>query len=195
MQPFEYVVGLVSILLGLALTELASSLHKLLRARARVRWDWQAPAAAVALVLVVLDLWWGVRQLELIGLTMTIGLFLPLLTALLLFYLAAAAALPDDVPVEGVDVREYYTANARYFWLLFAGFVVVAKLHVGLVAYLQMTDTSQTAARLAKLLTPSLILALLAASLAFVRQTWWHFAVLSFLIVALLSSHMSRPLL
>jgi hypothetical protein len=195
MQPFEYVVGLVSILLGLALTELASSLHKLLRARARVKWDWQAPAAAVALVLVVLDLWWGVRQLERIGLTMTIGLFLPLLTALLLFYLAAAAVLPDDVPAEGIDIREYYAANARYFWLLFAAYVLVAKLHVGLVDYLQMTDTSQALARLAKLSAPSLLIALLAVSLAFVRQRWWHFAVLSFLIAALLSSHVSRPLL
>ncbi|HEX8214127.1 MAG TPA: hypothetical protein VF582_01500 [Allosphingosinicella sp.] len=69
----------------------------------------------VVLVLLVLDVWWGVRQLEMTGVTITIGLFLPLLAALFIFFLLAAAALPDEVPSEGVDLRAYYFESSRYF--------------------------------------------------------------------------------
>lgn len=195
MQAFEYIVALVSILLGLALADIASSLHRLLRARGRVRWDWHAPLAAVILVLLVLDVWWGMRQLERAGTTMTIGLFLPLLCALFTFFLLAAAALPDEVPADGLDLRAYYFEQRRYFWTLFALFVALAMFHVGLMSYQLIAETPRVLTRLALNLVPNFVIVLLAVSLAMVGRAWWHTVGLGLLLAAQLSSHMTRALI
>jgi len=194
MQAFEYLVGLVSILVGLALADLALSLHKLLRARARVQWHWHAPAAAVILVLLVLDFWWGMRQLERTGVTMTIGLFLPMVVALFVFFLLAAAAFPDEVPADGLDLRAYYLENSRYFWTLFALFVLLVSLHIATITIQRFDARPDMLVRLAAALMPNAVAIALAATLALVRRPWWHSAGLLFLLVALFASYLTRPL-
>ena len=57
MSPFEYLLPLISVLVGLAVADLATSLHWLLQARRRVQWDWLPLLAAILAVLAVLDLW------------------------------------------------------------------------------------------------------------------------------------------
>ncbi len=194
MQAFEYLIALVSILVGLALADLAASLHRLLRSRKRVVWHWHAPAAAALLVLLVLDLWWGMRQLERADVTMTIGLFLPMLLSLLVFFLLAAAALPDEVPSAGLDLRAYYVENGRYFWSLFALFIVLASTHVVAVALPRIADRTGGLTDLAGDLLPNLVVALIAVSLALTRRSWWHSFALALLLAALLFSYVTRPL-
>lgn len=194
MQAFEYLVGLASILVGLALADLAHSLHKLLRARARVRWHWHAPAAAAMLVLLVLDFWWGMRTLERAGLTMTIGLFLPMLVSLFVFFLLAAAAFPDEVPDGGLDLRAYYLDNASYFWRLYALFVLLASIHVAMIALQRFDASPDLLARAATTLMPNAIAIALALTLAFVRRPWLHSVGLLFLLLVPLSSYLTRPL-
>jgi hypothetical protein len=114
----ESVAVLVSIVLGLALAELGSSFHRLMRARQRVRWDWMSLALAFVMLLETVQFWWlsqawyahstGLRLID----------FLPRLCLLLLIYLLAAAVLPDEVPEEGVDLRAFYVETSRYFWSL-----------------------------------------------------------------------------
>jgi hypothetical protein len=123
MTPFEYLITLVSVLAGLALADLATSLHKLLRARERVRWDWAPLLASLLAVLTVLQFWWALFGGQDVGAYGRIAGFLPLMAQMLLLYLLNAAALPDSIPQDGVDLRKFYEENARYFWLLFAGYV------------------------------------------------------------------------
>jgi H+/Cl- antiporter ClcA len=59
LSPFEYLLALVSILIGLAVADLSSSLHRLLRARRRVRWDWLPLAGAFLVILLILEFWWN----------------------------------------------------------------------------------------------------------------------------------------
>jgi hypothetical protein len=194
MQAFEYLIALVSILVGLALADLAASLHRLLRARKRVVWHWHALAAAAVLVLIVLDIWWGMRHLERAEVTMTIGLFLPMLVSLLVFFLLAAAALPDEVPSAGLDLRAFYIENGRYFWSLFALFIVLASTHVVAISLSRIADRTGGLAGLASALFPNLVVALIAVSLALTRRSWWHSAALTLLLAALLFSYVTRPL-
>ncbi len=49
-SSFEYITALVSVVVGLAIADMATSLHRLLRNRRRVRWDWVAPLAAVVIL-------------------------------------------------------------------------------------------------------------------------------------------------
>ena len=128
------------------------------------------------------------------GVTITIGLFLPLLAALFIFFLLAAAALPDEVPSEGVDLRAYYFESSRYFWGLFALFVLLSSAHV-LAIRMQLFDSSpETLVRSARGLGGNFIAATLAVTLMFIRHPWWHSAALALLVAALLFSHLTRPL-
>ncbi len=130
MSAADYVSTFVSIVLGVALADLATSLHRLLRARSRVHWDWLAPLAAFGAMLVIVLGWWELYD-NFTG-RVALGRFLPVLFSLLLLFLLAAAALPDEVPDEGIDLRAYYLDNRAYFWGIFALFLLstlVADIH------------------------------------------------------------------
>jgi len=121
MNSFEYITVLVSIVIGLAIADIATSLHRLLRAGRRVKWDWIAPTAAALVLLELFNLWWKWH-----GFTgETLGEVMPYFVALLLLFLAAAACLPDEVPEEGIDLRLFAEQSHLYFWLVYTAFVVV----------------------------------------------------------------------
>lgn len=130
MTTFEFVLPLVSVLVGLALADLAVSVHRLLRARRRVRWDWLPLAAALLAALAVFNLWWGFFSFRAELPYHTLGGFLPFAAQLFILFLLNAAALPDEVPDEGLDLRAFYETNGPLFWLLYAALVVVTTAHV-----------------------------------------------------------------
>lgn len=59
MSVAEYVAAFISILIGLALADLATSFQKLLRAGNRVRWNLLTPATAVLVTAFVINVWWS----------------------------------------------------------------------------------------------------------------------------------------
>jgi peptidoglycan/LPS O-acetylase OafA/YrhL len=124
-SPFEYLLALVSILIGLAVTDLSSSLHRLLRARRRVRWHWLPLAAGLLVMMLILEFWWIFYGLGTSRAWTHYGAFLVLAASLVCMFLLASATLPDRVPEEGLDLSRYYEENGRYFWVLFALFVVL----------------------------------------------------------------------
>ena len=118
MRTNEYVLSLMAIISGLAITDLIASLHRLLRARKRVQWDWLTLFVAAFVAMALTVSWfisWRVNVVENYNPTfwrfffLTLGQLVPL-------YLAAAAALPDEVPAEGVDLKQFYAENSRYIW-------------------------------------------------------------------------------
>jgi hypothetical protein len=125
MSPFEYLLALVSILIGLAIADLASSLHRLLRARRAIHWDWLPLAAALLVMLLILEFWWVFYLLGSSPVFLQYGAFLVLGATMVTMFLLASAALPDEVPFDGLDLRHYYEQNARYLWGLFAAFVLL----------------------------------------------------------------------
>lgn len=125
MNLFEYLLPLISVIVGLSITDLATSLHRLLRARRRVEWDWLPLATALLAVALVLNVWWGLYPEEAIE-VYTVADFFPVMTTLIVLFLINAAALPDRVPPEGIDLRAFYESNSSYLWLLFAVFIALA---------------------------------------------------------------------
>ena len=104
MSVIEYVSVFVSIVLGLAVAELGTSFHRLMRARERVRWHWMSLALAFFMLLNILAVWWASYLWYATKLELRMMEFLPDLAILVLTYLAAAAALPDDIPSDGLDL-------------------------------------------------------------------------------------------
>jgi len=177
-SPFEYVLPMVSILVGLAIGDLAVSLHRLLRARQRVRWDWLPLAAAVLVLLLILFFWWAFYGMGRAEVWTRYWAFLVLAAALVTMFLLASAALPDAVPEDGLDLSAYYDENRRYFWVLFTLFNLLA-LALDYLAY-----TGEPAIPTGPLRAlPTLGIAALLLTLAFVRKRAYHVVLVPLLLV------------
>jgi hypothetical protein len=116
-RAFEYATGLFAVLIGLAVVDLATSFHRLLRSNTQVRWDPLALMAALYALCLVVAMWfdlWGVRHFDA---TRGFFFYLSLIAEFLVLFLVAAVSLPDR-PSEGSDLREYYARIRRYLWTL-----------------------------------------------------------------------------
>jgi hypothetical protein len=175
-SPFEYVLPMVSILVGLAIGDLSLSLHRLLRARGRVEWDWLPLGAALLVLLLILQFWWAFYGLGRAEVWTRYWGFLILSAALISMFLLASAALPDALPDDGLDLSAYYDENRRYFWVLFATFEVLAFV----VDVVGDSDVIGPTGPLRAL--PTLIVTALLLSLAFVGKRGYHSAVVLLLL-------------
>ena len=166
MAPFEYLILFAAVILGLAVSDLAISLHRLLGAGARVRWDWLAPMAAVVAFLKIVTQWWTWHASERLAAGLTWEMFLTLLAETVVLFLLAAAALPDET--EGpIDLAAHYAQASRGYWILFAAQWLIGNLF-GIWAQMRIER-----ARLDLLQPPYLLLPVI-LSLIVVRNRWWH---------------------
>ncbi|HEY2138451.1 MAG TPA: hypothetical protein VGH00_00120 [Chthoniobacterales bacterium] len=127
MDEFGYLAVILSIILGLSVTQLLQGLSNLINARERVRIYW--PAIGWALLLLVIDIqaWWsmfGYRARH----SWTFIQFGILLLETILLYLLAALALPSTVGDEIVDLRANYFRHSRWFFGTFLGALMVSLL-------------------------------------------------------------------
>ena len=95
-RAFEYALGMFAVLIGLAVADIAASLHRLLRNKGRVRWDPLALLAACYALCMAVYMWfdiWGVRHFDA---TRHFFFYIGLVAELFILYLIAAASLPDE---------------------------------------------------------------------------------------------------
>ena len=116
----EYLVGLFTIVTGLALTDIVQRVAALIEHRREIKWDWLPLLFAAVAVLTLVTTWalsWQTirRNPE----EITLARFLFSLSVYVIIYLMSAASLPRD-PGPGLDLREYGERQSRPFWLLYA---------------------------------------------------------------------------
>jgi len=181
----EYVSVFTAIVIGLAVTDLAISLHRLTRAGPRVRWDWITPALAVVMLLNVVAVWWASYRWYSGVSDLTIGAFLPDVVILLLVFLAVAVVLPDEVPAEGLDLRAYYWATARQFWLLNVGYLLMI---TGFVSPRYTAGGDWGVILTANI--DNMVLLAACLTLAFVRPPWLHMAAVPMLLIGTAISYL-----
>ena len=114
----DFVLGFVAIVLGLSVSDLLMSLHQLLRAGRRVKWDWLALSFAALMLLVTVLFWWFSFNWYDGATSATIASFLPKFLFLIITFLMMAACLPDEVPQEGINLREFYMSSRVHLWSL-----------------------------------------------------------------------------
>jgi hypothetical protein len=125
MDEFGYLSVLLSIILGLSVTQLLQGLSQVINARDRVRIYWPAIGWAVLLLLVDVQAWWsmfGYRKRE----TWTFLEFAILLLETIILYLLAALALPNAFGEGTVDLRSNYFRHARWFFGSLVAVLVVS---------------------------------------------------------------------
>jgi hypothetical protein len=116
-RAFEYAIGVFAVLIGLAIADIATSFHRLLRSKSRVKWDPLALIAALYALCMAIYMWfdlWGVRHF---AATRHFLFYLFLFAQLFVLFLVAASSLPDEAGTM-IDLREFYAANRRTFWVL-----------------------------------------------------------------------------
>src|ERR1700676_4078228 len=127
MDEFGYLAVILSIILGLSVTQLLQGLSQVINGRDRVRIYW--PAIGWALLLLVIDVqaWWamfGYRNRH----AWTFLQFAVLLLETIMLYLLAALALPGTFGEATVDLRTNYFRHARWFFGAFLTALLVSLL-------------------------------------------------------------------
>jgi hypothetical protein len=123
LDEFNYLSVLVSIILGLGITQLLTGVGRLLQNRARVRIYWPTIGWIVLQLLVHIQVWWSMFELrDQVG--WTFPGFLSVLLVPVVLYLMSALTLPDFGDAIRDDLREHYYASCR--WVYSLGVLLVA---------------------------------------------------------------------
>jgi len=118
MTTFEYVVVLVSIIVGLSLTHLLGGVGQLIDERRRARTYWVHSVWSVYAFIYLISFWWWEFQLRTVE-VWTVQLYLFLILYAMLLYLLCVILYPRNLPA---DFREYFLLRRRWF---FGGWILV----------------------------------------------------------------------
>lgn len=125
MDAFSFLSVLLSIVIGLGLTQILTALGRLIRHRDRVIVDWIPLLWALLMLVVYMQVWWamfGLRSHE----HWTFLKFFFVLLQTVTLYMTAAVVLPEQLEEQGVDLRAYYHAQHRWMFGFFLATVVVS---------------------------------------------------------------------
>lgn len=113
-----YILALLAIISGLAIVDMVVSLHGLLANRSDVKSDWLALVAAAVIFMLIVAGWGSsYRAYDDVPEGPWFWEFILVLVQNIALYLAARAALPDNVSVgQEVDLAAHYAFITRYFW-------------------------------------------------------------------------------
>ena len=144
MDAFSYLSVLISIILGLAVTQVLQGFRGLMLARAQVRAYWPALVWAALVLVICAQVWWAMFSLSARPADrwtfLDFGLVLLQTVPL---YLLAGLALPDVDPQRGADLREHYFAHHRWFFAMLALLILVSLIKVRVLtdAWPRQADT------------------------------------------------------
>lgn len=173
MSPFDYALGLVSILVALALADVAASLHRLLRQARSVKWDGRVVLCVAFVIITIVGMWFEMWFIRSVKAVLSFPFYLSFFVEFLILFLICAACLPDE-PKESCDLGAFYESNTTYLWSLFALFQTSFFLHWIYFAGLHMSNHGQMVLMGAWVCFPLLVFVLL----AIIRSHWFHYAAL-----------------
>jgi hypothetical protein len=164
MDEFSYLSVLLSIILGLAITQILKGFRGLLQSRKRVRLYWPALAWAGLLLLIYVQTWWamfGLRSHH----DWTFGAFAVVLLQTIVLYMLAGLVLPDFFGDEAIDLRANYYAHHGWFFglAILAGLVSIGK---DLILDGRITELRNLLFHLVFILTSAIA--------AMTRREWYH---------------------
>lgn len=118
MTAFDYLSVLLSIVLGLSITQLLGGFAGMVRYRARTTFYWPLPLQMLALFLINVQSWWamfGMRHLR----DWTFFGFFVVLLQVTFTYLMSATITPDPL-AEGarLDQREFFFREKTWFFIV-----------------------------------------------------------------------------
>ena len=123
MSLFEFLMVMVSIIIGLGISELLRGVARLIRSRRETKAYWVQLVLVAAIFIVFVQQWWEFWQLRELQ-EWTFALVLLYLAELVGLYLIAHLLFPEHV--RGVDLRTYYYGEMRAAWWIGIATVLIA---------------------------------------------------------------------
>jgi hypothetical protein len=114
-DEFGYLSVIISVILGLSITQLLQGISQVINAGDRVRIYWPSIAWTLLLLLVDVQAWWamfGYRNRH----SWTFVQFTVVLLEAIMLYLLAALALPSITNEAEIDLRSNYFRHAGWFF-------------------------------------------------------------------------------
>lgn len=172
MTPFEYVTVLISIVLGLGLTQLLSGVAEMIHHWNRVRLYWPHLLWVLLAFFLHVQEWWELYALRDMDAWRLPVFFVTILYPVNLFILARILfpAIAEDKPV--VSFKDFYFQHYRKFFLLIIVLAVVSAVDDLILSGLQLSNIIVE-------FSLALILGILAAFR--VDREWIHQAVVTLL--------------
>lgn len=197
MSQLEYLIALISIIVGLGFTDLAQSLRELVRPSRPVKWHWLPLLWTANIFLIALQFWWvsfNVLQSEIFGRALV---FLPYLLLFVGLYLACAFALPDlrwgpstsasspgSTENDGLDLEAFYFSEGHRRWF-FGTLIGVTFLSQIISIPLFLIQGKLTLLQAGIVFGQNALLAALLAGLILTSRWWAHAGVGVLLFAAL----------
>lgn len=204
MSQLEYLIALVSIIVALAIADLAGSFRELVRPRRAVRWHWLPVTWAAIVLMLLVQFWWvsfSILQGAVFGQALA---FLPYLLAFLMLYLACAFALPDPecrpecapekqpdregpddnspLPESTLNMKAFYFSTTHRRWF-FGALIALVVLGQGLLIMSSLSAGNATGYDVVLTATANLTGAGLLGALIITERRWIHTAVTVLMVV------------
>jgi hypothetical protein len=125
MDEFSYLSVLLSVILGLAVTQILKGFRGILLSRTRIRVYWPVIAWAALILLICFQNWWsmfGLRSRH----DWTFQQFGVVLLQTILIYMVAGLVFPDLFGEAIVDLKENFYAHRRWFFSLAFAMVIAS---------------------------------------------------------------------
>lgn len=133
MDAFSYLSVLLSIILGLAITQVLKGFRGLMQSRARLRMYWPTVVWSILVLVIAVQSWWAMFDLRHHE-DWTFFAFSVVLAQTIVVYLLAALVLPDFFGETGFDLRAHYYDHQRWFFAQLIA-LIVASLAKSRVVY------------------------------------------------------------
>jgi hypothetical protein len=127
MDAFSYLSVLLSIIIGLAITQVLMGYRALLLSRSRVRLYMPTMVWSVLMLVLATQNWWasfGLQDHE----QWTFPVFAVILLQTILLYMMSGLVIPDVPPDRRVDLKDHYYSEARPFFGLMIAMLLVSIL-------------------------------------------------------------------
>jgi hypothetical protein len=178
MDQFSYLSVLLSIILGLAITQVLKGFRGILLTRARLRLYWPSLAWGFALLLIFVQSWWAMFSMREIP-VWTFPAFSVVLLQTILSYMLAAIVFPDFFGEQTIDLREHYYTHARWFFGLMVGVLLVSVCKDSVLGGPSMDPVN---------LIFHIVFISTSLAAALTRREWYH-KIISVAVIALFSAY------
>jgi hypothetical protein len=125
MDAFSYLSVMISLILGLSITQVLQGFRGLMQARSRLVGYWPSVVWAFLVVVIAVQAWWSMFGLRLRA-DWTFLEFSVVLAQATVMYLLAALVLPDAHGDTPVDLPAYYEGQRRWFFSLLVILIVTS---------------------------------------------------------------------
>ena len=180
MEAFDYAMALVSIVVGIAISDLAVSFHKLFRHRRTLSWDARTLLAAAFTFVVLFSMWFELWSVHGRPEILTYPFLLSIIIEFILLFLMATSVLPDEPPPNN-DLGAFYDDNARSIWTFF---LLFQASYISHWFYFKLTSPSYELRHMLARLPPVLTVPVVAGVLVLMpRQRKLHLALITSLLI------------